>query len=221
MGSMSQHFDEANVRRSRDGKFAEKPVIGADAATHQAAATAAAAEASTPTAALPAAGATAHEARFDGHRLDRRELPGNYAFCSFRGADLTRSDLTGKQVGNTFTGAALTGARLGSSVGNDYSEADLTGAYSFRSVHQDATFKDAHLTGSTWVSCSFWGADLSEAHGVDAAQFHDCAYDATTRFPAGYEPADNGWVRRDPPAGYQAAVTRARGAAATGDLSGA
>ena len=212
---MTGRFDESNHRRASDGKFASKPTLAASPAS----AAAAHAAANPDNHRLPPPGETLHEARLDGIVLDRTVLGGDYAFCSFKRASFRRTDLTGKHVGNDFTGADLTGARIGSSVGNTYRDAALNDLYSFRSVHQDADLAGADLDNSTWVSCSFWGADLSSSRGIENATFHDCTYDETTTFPEGYDPASNGWTRRNPPDGYAEAVTRARGAGKTGDLN--
>jgi uncharacterized protein YjbI with pentapeptide repeats len=125
---------------------------------------------------------------------------GTSAFQSahFDGSNLAHAKLTGGAASfqlATFVGCDLTGAVLDG------------GGASF----QGSSFENATLVGARWAG-SFQGVNISGAHfegadlsALDSQSLESChfkeppTYDAQTRFPAEFDPAENLWRRRGTP----------------------
>lgn len=121
-------------------------------------------------------GASAFQfARFDAAKLARACLKGGIASfqaSSFVGADLTGAILTGE--GNSFQGAS-------------FEDANLIGAT------LSGSFQGANISGARCEA-----ADLSAIAGDDLASCYfkePPTYDARTKFPPGFDPAEHLWRR--------------------------
>lgn len=130
---------------------------------------------------LAGGGASFQAARFDNANLTGSQLTGagsSFQLASFNNADLTGATLTGG--GGAFQGASFRGA--------NFSGASVV-------CPNPGAFQSANIDGT-----HFPGADLS---AVDSQALESCyfdtppAYDASTKFPAGFEP--NGWKRAPAP----------------------
>lgn len=115
--------------------------------------------------------------RFDGAKLNRARLIGeaaSFQMASFVGADLTGAALIGESASfqsATFEGATLIGATL------------------------SGNFQTANISGA-----KFEDADLSaiDASNLGSCYFNDPpTYNAHTKFPTGFNPAERLWRRVD------------------------
>ena len=139
-----------------------------------------------------------------------------FQLAIFNDANLENARLAGSFQGAQFKNANLAGARLtgggGSFQGSSFKGANLTGATltGGGSSFQASTFQRANLTGAR-ILCSgtsfqavnidaanFQAADLSTIDPGALASCHFKApptYDEKTRFPAGFDPQEQGWNR--------------------------
>jgi uncharacterized protein YjbI with pentapeptide repeats len=132
------------------------------------------------------------ETLFEDARLDR---------VSFVGAMLNRAFLrTQFTNGADFTGASLVNAQLRGMEGTGviFTAADLSGVEMDDAFFHFADFRNVNFAGAdigefTAEDSDFRGADLSAALNIDTLFFRS-VYDATTRFPPGYDPQGAGMI---------------------------
>lgn len=132
------------------------------------------------------------ETLFDGTGLDR---------VLFVGATLDRAVLhTNFTNGANFTAASLVNAGLRGMQGTGviFADANLSGvemddAFFFFSDFRNVNFAGADLGEFTAEDSDFRGADLSSAINIDTLFFRS-VYDASTRFPPGYDPQGAGMI---------------------------
>ncbi len=119
--------------------------------------------------------ASFQHARFDGAKLARATLKGegsSFQAATFDGADLTAATLQGGP--SSFQGASFEGATL--------VNATLIGSFG----------------GANLSAARLEGADLTAIAPADLAGCHfrvPPTFNAATRFPPGFDPAERGWAR--------------------------
>jgi hypothetical protein len=129
---------------------------------------------------------------FEDARLDR---------VSFVGATLDRALLrTQFTNGTNFMGASLLNAQLRGMQGTGviFIGADLSGVAMDDAFFHFTDFRNVNFAGAdigefTAEDSDFRGADLSAALNIDTLFFRS-VYDATTRFPPGYDPQGAGMI---------------------------
>lgn len=129
----------------------------------------------------------------------------------------TWMDLSERDLGETsFQGAYLAGGNLSDSnlMRADFSGAHLYGTYLYRANLSGSSFRGATCQGAVFDEVDLNGADLTDARlvqdnmgtpcsmrGVDLrftllknVVLSGCIYDSDTRFPVGFDPADQGML---------------------------
>lgn len=114
--------------------------------------------------------------------LDRALLRTQFSNgANFTGASLLNTDLSGMQgTGVIFTGAQLSGAKLDD-------------AFFCSSDFRNVNFAGADIGEFTAEESDFRGADFTSALNIDTLFFRS-VYDASTRFPPGYNPQGAGMI---------------------------
>jgi uncharacterized protein YjbI with pentapeptide repeats len=134
---------------------------------------------------------------FNDANLENARLAGSFQGAQFKRANLAGARLTGGSASfqeSSFEGANLTGATLtggGSSFqASTFQHANLTGA---RIICSGASFQVVNIDAA-----NFQAADLAtiEPGALESCHFKTPpTYDDQTRFPAGFDPQQQGWNR--------------------------
>jgi hypothetical protein len=146
---------------------------------------------STPLATLPPGGPTAEPATANPEHLAKLQ-EGKDAWNAWRTQnpdirpDLTRADLRGMNLaGYDLSSAFLTKAIL--------KKANLTAANLRGAIMKGANLTEAKLKNARLIKARLSGADLTGAD-LTGAKLTDAEYDASTKWPAGFDPVAAGAV---------------------------
>lgn len=139
------------------------------------------------------------------------------------GINDVEGELTGSHPNTDFSGQSCWGLKVdnadlseskfdngtlpGSITESDCTDISARGAYfAHGSTVKDVAFGKADFTEATIAGTTFEGADLSQAKGLDSANFINVEADKNTTWPEGFDPQANGIREMSKPAVVQPAT---------------